>query len=120
MNLAGLVGNDANEPRQLIAVQVRLEGCRDFGAGRRFAASGQRGGGQYSQQQTKGVACQGGFYGKFQGASEKNQSRAGRDSLRKAARRVAPAGASNGHGGGLNNREGPSRTGIKRRKNPPL
>jgi hypothetical protein len=35
MKLHGLVGDDADDPRQLVLIQVGLHGRRDFGAGRR-------------------------------------------------------------------------------------
>ena len=43
MNLAGLVGDDADDPRQFVAVQVGLHGRRDFGAGGRLAFSSKAG-----------------------------------------------------------------------------
>ena len=40
VNLAVLVGDDADDARQFVAVQVRLHGRRHFGTGRRVAFSG--------------------------------------------------------------------------------
>ena len=65
VNLAVLVGNDADDARQLIAVQVWLHGRRDFGAGGWLVFSGEAcSNDEHSRQQecelrTEGRSCQG-------------------------------------------------------------
>jgi hypothetical protein len=43
VNLPGLVGNDADDSRQLVVIQVRPHGLCDFGAGRWLGFCGERG-----------------------------------------------------------------------------
>jgi hypothetical protein len=41
MDLAVFVGNDSNDARQFVTVQVGLHGCRHFGAGGWLVSSGE-------------------------------------------------------------------------------